>query len=180
VNNSEERKLVNFITQSQLLKEVSSSDHDQLLGAKANKPLSGIPSCFKRVYGVRESDRAIDAFNLMVLKKVEGVAVLDDQGKLVSALSIRDLKMIHSDAKLFWRLSGTVKNFIIKLRAEYENEYHQPRRLTFATKEAKISELMKMLIDNHIHRVFIINSIQDRIPIGIVTIKDLLNEFISS
>jgi CBS-domain-containing membrane protein len=73
---------------------------------------------FKEVISVSEDDKALDAFYLMVERDIQGLAVIDKEGKLVGNLSIRDLKIIGPDVEMFWRLQQTVKNFLVKVTAE--------------------------------------------------------------
>lgn len=63
------------------------------------------------VLTVQENTKAIVAFREMATSGVSGLAVLDSNGKLVDNISLRDLKGIHPDAKIFWRLWNTVKAF---------------------------------------------------------------------
>ena len=69
---------------------------------------------FKTVLSVKEDDTAIVAFELMVMNNVQGVAVVDSEGKLVGNVSIRDLKIVGPDVSMFWRLQQSVKNFLVK------------------------------------------------------------------
>ncbi len=72
------------------------------------------------VLSVSEDTPALDAFNMMVTKQVQGLAIVTEDGRLRGNLSLRDLKLIGSDAALFWRLHQTVKQFVTKLRAEWQ------------------------------------------------------------
>jgi len=129
------------------------------------------------VLSVTEESTAIDAFNLMVEKNITGLAVVDEKEALKGNLSLRDMKLISYDARLFWRLQQTVKNFIIKLRAEWATKHGRPRTLVTVTESNTIGDVIRLLSENKIHRVYIVDS--DKKAIGVITLKDILLEIIS-
>jgi CBS domain-containing protein len=73
------------------------------LGSIKNKPLKEIDGAICKVISVKSS-KTIEAFNHMVAKDIGGVAVVDDHDQLVGALSLRDIKLLSSDLRFFWRL----------------------------------------------------------------------------
>jgi len=91
---------------------------------------------FKEVISIEEDAIAIDAFNLMVEQNISGVAIVDQTGKLKGALSLRDIKLISYDARLFWRLKQTIKNFLIKLKNEWETRHARPHRVVSVSRNA--------------------------------------------
>ena len=50
------------------------------------------------------------------------MGVINNEGILIGAISIRDLKEISVDTRMFWRLYQTVKNFLLKVRRENSEE----------------------------------------------------------
>jgi CBS domain-containing protein len=52
----------------------------------------------KGVLSVTEENEAIDAFTMMATKEVTSVAITNNEGRLRGNLSLRDLKLIGSDA----------------------------------------------------------------------------------
>lgn len=89
------------------------------IGPKVDKPVSDMVGVLKEVISIKESQPAVDAFNLMVKEAITGVAIVDDNGHLVGNLSVRDLKAMAPDGGLFWRLYGSAKTFLEKLHSEY-------------------------------------------------------------
>jgi len=168
--------MYNLVTQSQVVTFLRK--HLDLLGGKKDKPVGECKHFFKEVVSVQEDATAIDAFNLMVDRSISGVAILDSKGNLKDNLSLRDMKLISYDARLFWRLKQTVKNFLIKLKAEWESRHERPQKAVFATRQNTLEEMIKMLADNKIHRVYIIESEHDKKPIGVVSLKDVLLEIL--
>jgi hypothetical protein len=65
----EDRKLINVITQSQLVSFVAKNLH--LLGSKKNKRVADMPNVFHDVEKVLDSDLAMEAFKKMYTKVCE-------------------------------------------------------------------------------------------------------------
>ena len=91
---------------------------------------------FKTVISVKEDDSAFTAFELMVEKDIQGVAVVDSDGRLVGNLSIRDLKIVGADMSMFWRLQQSVSNFLIK---GTPHTAHLPRNRTACERSFTVS-----------------------------------------
>jgi len=169
----ESQRLVGLITQSQVIQFLFKNLG--MLGEKKNKPLSAMTSTYsKEVFSIGYKERAIDAFRMMVTKGVSGLAVLDDNGVLVNSISVRDLKTIGADARLFWRLYQTVNNFLAKEKKEFTDK---PRHPIFATPQDTLEDVIKLLATKQIHRLFVVDG--NHKPIGIISLKDVLLEIIS-
>jgi CBS domain-containing protein len=169
------RKFNNLVTQSQVVDFLAKNLHR--LGGKANKLVKDCQYAFKpRVLSVTEDSIAIDAFYSMVDKGVSGLAVTDGSGVLRGNLSLRDLKLISYDARLFWRLQQTVGNFLLKLRSEYAAK-GRPTSLITATEKDTIGMVIRTLSENQIHRIYIVDN--DKKAIGLLSLQDVLLEIIS-
>jgi len=146
-----------------------------MIGDKKNKPISAMNSIWsKKVISVGYKEKAIEAFRTMVTKGVSGVGVIDDHGVLVNSISIRDLKTIGSDARLFWRLYQTVNNFLAKEKKEFSDK---PRHPIYATPQDTLGDIIKSLATHEIHRLFVVDG--NHKPIGIISLRDVLLEIIS-
>jgi CBS domain-containing protein len=171
------RQMFNLVTQSQVIDFL----HKNItrLGDKAFMPVGEIKGVLKPVISVKEESLAIDAFNLMVEKNISGIAVVDENGALKGNLSLRDIKLISYDARLFWRLQQSVKNFIAKLRTEWQSKHGRPRKLKKVKATATLQEVIKTLAENKIHRVYIWDPVTKKAE-GVISLKDVLSEIISS
>jgi CBS domain-containing protein len=171
------RQMFNLVTQSQVV-EYLAKNLDRIGAGKVNKPLRQCEVVWKpRVLAVKEDSPAIDAFNIMVDKGVSGLAVVDNSGVLVGNISLRDLKLISYDARLFWRLQQTVGNFLTKLKTEYTAKHGRPSSLVTAVETDTIGTCIKALADNSIHRIYVIDS--GKKPVGLLSLKDVLLEILS-
>jgi len=176
VVDTETGKLFNLVTQSQVISWLHKNL--SIIGGIQNKPLGECASLLKTVISVEEQQLAFDAFKLLTQKNISGVAVVDQSGKLTGALSLRDIKLLSHDARLFWRLQQTVHNFLVKLRHEFQERHKRPHRVVFATKDTTLGEVIAMLTENNIHRVFIVSDGHDKKPIGLVSLRDVLKEIL--
>ena len=128
---------------------------------------------------MREGDVALAAFELMVQKNIQGVAVVDGEGRLMGNLSLRDLKILGPDASMFWRLQQTVNNFLVKVRHDHAaREGGRRRHAIFVLPQATIKDVIVALRRYHIHRVYVVNDRKERKPVGVISLRDILLECI--
>jgi CBS domain-containing protein len=173
---NKERQMFNLVTQSQVIDWMAANLHR--IGGRINKKVKLCENAFKpRVLAVTEDSIAMDAFNNMVDKGVSGLAVVDGTGVLKGNISLRDLKLISYDARLFWRLQQTVGNFLSKLKHEYAAK-GRPSELITATAEDTLGYVIKSLSEKKIHRIFIVDS--SKRAIGLLTLRDVLLEIINN
>lgn len=172
LDNHTDRKLVNIITQSQMLDIFQK--RMALLGDKANAPVLFKTS--QEVLRVKESDTAISAFEKIVQARVTGIAVVNDSGSIVGNMSVRDLKGIHTDGRVFWRLFQSVKDFMSHVHAEYQRIHGIPKELVSVTENSSIKEAVNLMVKNHLHRVYVVDG--EKKPVGVVSIKDILKQII--
>jgi CBS domain-containing protein len=168
------KQMFNLVTQSQVLRWLHK--HLDIMGTIKHKAVGDCPSVMKPVIHVTEGSDTLKAFQTMFDDNISGVAVVDDSGKLTNTLSIRDLKTIGTDARLFWRLRQTVHNFIRKVRHEGVGE--RPRSVVFATRDDTLAKVIQEMVDHKIHRVFVVDDRHTKKPVGIVSIRDVLLEIL--
>jgi len=172
-----ERKLITVITQSQIVQILNKSLDS--IGERKNKPVVMMDRFIENVYTIHEDAVAMDAFKMMVEREVSGLAVIDSDGKLTGTISVRDLKAISVDARMFWRLYQTVKNFLLKIRKENnETGGDRPRTVVTVKPSDTLETVVKKLAENDIHRIFIVD--EHKKPIGVISLKDVLYEIISA
>jgi len=172
----EERKLITVITQSQIV-NILQKNLD-ILGEKKDKPVNQMDRYFEDIVCVHEDDIAIEAFKIMVEKNVGGLAVIDKEGKLAANISLRDLKVMSTDTRLFWRLYQTVHNFLLKVRKENnETSGDRPRTVVTVKPSDTLETVIKKLAEYKIHRVYIVDD--HKKPVGVISLKDVLHEIIN-
>jgi len=170
------RQMINLVTQSQVVTFLANNLNR--IGTKKDKPVRLVENARKpRVLSVSEDSLAIDAFNSMIEKGVSGLAVVDSSGALCGNISLRDLKLISYDARLFWRLQQPIKTFLSKLSAEYTAKHGRPSQLVTATEDNTLGYVIKTLAENQIHRIYIVDS--NKKATGLLSLKDVLLEIIT-
>jgi len=172
------RALVSVITQSQMVEFIYRNV--ALLGVKRSKCVKDMPYNLHEVYAVKPADIALKAFSLMSEKNVSGVAVTDDNGLLVDQISMRDLKAMMPDGRLFWRLYKTVGEFLSNVKHSHTDPQvgTRPRDVICVTPEDTLETVLGLLVTNRIHRVYIVESKTNKKPLGLITLRDVMLEAI--
>jgi len=168
----ENRTLMGLITQSRLINFFK--EHMDKLGNKKNKPLTMNKHWFHEISSVKTEDIAIEAFKLMTTKNLTGVAVLDDNGKLYGSMELRDLKAIHADGAMFWRLHEPVSTFLEKMKREYRGV---TGHVVTIKPEDTLETAINMMAEHKLHRIYIVDP--DMKPLGVVTLKNILLDIIT-
>lgn len=178
VDNQVSRHPVNLITRSQVINWLMT--HLKDLGTKRYKKVNQCAHFFRDVVSCTENTVALDAFETMVKHNIEGVAVLDEHGKLVGNVSLRDLKVIGADASRFFRLTQTVKNFLVKVRHEvsHADPGSRHRHAIFVLPDATLEEVLWTFNQYKVHRLYVCNERHERKVVGVISLNDLICEFL--
>jgi len=173
-----DRKLVSVITQSQLVE--FAFRNITLLGAKRSKLVKDMPYNLHEVYHVKPNDLALKAFSVMSENNVTGIAVLDDNGILVDQISMRDLKAMAPDGKLFWRLYKPVSDYLnnVKRSRTDPHSLERPNHIITVTPNDTLETVMGLIVNNRIHRVWVVDSVSHQKPIGVISLRDIMLEVI--
>jgi len=115
----------------------------------------------------------------MVKKDISGVAVVDDDGRLIDHISVRDLKLIGVDSGMFWRLQQSVRTFTHALYKDFVKGRHHVRSIVYVTSAATIEDVLNSLVKYKVHRVYIVDSDQDRRLVGVCSHDDIIHQIIS-
>jgi len=164
--------IADVITQSMLIDFLW--QNMEKIGNAVDMPVRDIQGT-NHVLSVKEDTRAIVAFRDMARSGVSGLAIVDQNGKLVGNISLRDLKGIHPDAKIFWRLWNTVKMFKEKALADFP----PPTKITgpvAVTNDDTLSTVVEHMALKHIHRVYVVNDKFSMFPQRVISQTDVLRE----
>lgn len=169
----DQRQILNLITQSQVVRFLS--EHLTELGPKADCPVSQLKSVIKPVFSVNKDIKAIEAFEYMIEKGVAGVAVVNDEGKLIGNISLIDLKAMAPDGSLFWRLFHNVSGFLHKVDEHYGQK--RPSRVQYCSPKQTFKEAITRMVEQNIHRMYVVDD--EHKPIGVISSKDVLFNIIN-
>jgi len=160
--------LITVATQSYLAHLISSNSSRFPI---MHEKISTHKLAYKEVVSVSSDTRAIDAFEVIRSKKVTGVAVVDQSGKLVDNISASDLKLVGADVELLSRVFMSVSEF---LKVDNSKE----RELIFVPTSATIGEVFEKIVSNKTHRVYVTD--ESNKPVGIISIGDVLESVLNS
>jgi CBS domain-containing protein len=121
---------------------------------------------------ISNSTKAIVAFREMVRYEKSGLGVVDDSGKLIDNISARDLRGIHTDANVFWRLWSSITEF----KKREKSEHDLPSHLVSVHVDDSLYTVVEKMATEHIHRVYVVN--HERKPIRVIVQTDILIEII--
>jgi len=133
---------------------------------------------------VLHSERTIDAFKMLKVCNVSGLAVVDDNGKLIGVLSGRDIKRISSTgawiSRLFkpvrvWSVPSSSARFLHTFPLQVSEFVHN--KPIVVRPDDSLSHAITKCVENSIHRVFVVN--EDHEPIGVLSLTDILRELLN-
>jgi len=156
------RHLARFLTQTDILRFVAT--HLDCFGPALDHPVLGSVGTYPAPC-VHESVKTIEAFREMISKKVTGIGVLDDDGKLIGELNIRDIGYIVTVTP-YVELNSTIKEFLEQLRKTEDDS----KTITCGTNDSVHSAITK-INDNRSHRIYVLDS--NNKPIGVISLSDI-------
>lgn len=159
--------ILNLLTQSAIIAYLSK--HIDQIGPAINKTLKELNFEKKPVISIDHNKPAIDAFRLMTENRISGLAVLDNNKKLMANISARDLRSIQQDAQLFERLYYSVGEFVSHVRQENYRAVHPSICCTF---DDTFHKVIMRLAAARIHRIYVVN--EYRHPISVISLHDVL------
>jgi CBS domain-containing protein len=146
-------------------------DNKRILGKRLRKPISLIGSSTSGVSTIKESEHAINAFNMMNNFNITTVAVVNDHGEVSGVISQTDLKVISPDGSLFYKLYQNAKSFV-----DCINLLKDRKQVITVTKSDTFEKVLDLLHDHKIHQIFVIND--SKKPVGLISLKDLVKDVI--
>eukprot|EP00732_Lithocolla_globosa_P005482 Lithocolla_globosa_v1_NODE_5694_length_1200_cov_10.590393.p1 type:complete len:333 gc:universal NODE_5694_length_1200_cov_10.590393:57-1055(+) len=166
--------LTSLVSQAAVIRYIYS--HKDKLGSALNTPLQDV---FKgvdwvknksQVVSVHMNDLMLEACSLMNKHTISGLAVLDDEQKLIGTLSIRDLSALMNEDKLdLSRLRWHVHHFLNYVRQLSIDERFPAISVkktdTFGTLIGKVAS-------TGVHRLFIVD--EHNSPVGVFSTSDVL------
>jgi len=172
----EEGKLVDLITQSMLVDFLW--QNIEQIGQKADKEVKDLanPSHQSQVLTINEGTKAIIAFRQMVREGVSGMAVVDQHGKLVDNISLRDLRGIRPDISVFWHLWSPLSDYKATVREQFPEK--TPKEVIYVLPTDTLYTVVEKMATKHIHRVFVVESVESMKPLRVISQVDILREIL--
>jgi len=167
---------IEMITQTDLLKYLW-----KLLNVVTKMPAQDVSKlAWKRVNESQENlvitcpsnASTLAAFRLMFIHRKNAVAVVDKDGRLIANLSCSDLRGLHR---------GNLDTLLLPVYEFLEISSKDreggllPDQLRNATPDTPLDVVVNMMLESHIHRVWLTNDNDE--PVGVVSITDVLSLF---
>jgi len=156
-------KVMSVVSQSLVVKFLA--DHLGQVGRAGSKSLRDLHLGVKKVVTVDESAKAIEGYRLMDANKLESIAVVGADGKLVAQLSASDLRGLSKE--LFAALDRRISDFTGKAK-----------RVSTCQPDTKLRDVVKQLATGSLHRLWIVD--KDQRPIGVVSLGDVMKALMLS
>ncbi|GAM17650.1 hypothetical protein SAMD00019534_008250 [Acytostelium subglobosum LB1] len=160
-------KIINLVTQSAIVQFLAKHMDD--LGIWSNRTLKDLGFVQKPVISINFHKRALEAFQLMAEKRVNGIAVVDDRNQLLANISARDLRELLNENRLFDDLYKSVGEFVTKVR---QQDYRGVHPSICCSQEDTMRKLIMSMAAAKVHRVYMVDS--DRRPTGVISLHDIL------
>jgi len=174
------QKVCNLITQSRIIALL----HAMNL-SKSKRTLKELNLDRTDVISIINTDTAFQAFQLMMQKKMSGLAVVNDNGELVGNISLSDIKLIGWNAD-YWNLLGfQIKDYLSQIANHPEfviRDYNfwtldRPHNVVLRCKsDDTISSVMRIMCFFRVHRVYVVS--ENNKPIGVVSMGDILSHIV--
>jgi CBS domain-containing protein len=167
------RSLERIVTRADILKFVKQNANYYHFHDLLNMPVSFAIEGQSEITMANDNTPCIDAFRLMVAKKIHALPIVNDDGVLVGNLSVRDVEASFNDKNAV--LSSPVGEYLEKV---LKTNPKAPEKVISTTKEDSIQHAIELMIDNHIHRVWVVDT--NNHPIGVISASDICRIFAMS
>jgi 5'-AMP-activated protein kinase regulatory gamma subunit len=167
-------QLVNIISQSSLIQIISQYCVDITVD-EPDLAISDLPSVGSTpVLSVNKSESVINTFRILDLKNKSGIALIDNNGRLVGTTTGKDLGLFLKNPTLD-TLNLPIFEHLQKIRAELI-DIKTPCISVFP--QDKLSRAVALLAATRVHRVFVVSDETHYHPIKVISITDILNYLI--
>jgi CBS domain-containing protein len=125
---------------------------------------------FTTVYTLPQSATALRAFRLMAERRVHNVGIVNDSGKLVDTISVRDLRGTGPETPHFRRLWQSLGEFKEAVRTRFPETDVVQTILPSDTFE----RLVKKMHEHKVHQVYVIDNETNSRPVDVIRNGDIL------
>mmetsp|Transcript_31615 Transcript_31615/g.58497 ORF Transcript_31615/g.58497 Transcript_31615/m.58497 type:complete len:377 (-) Transcript_31615:257-1387(-) len=133
---------------------------------------SGLPYR-KDIVKIADDASAASAFELLDSKRLSGIAVVDEDGKLIGNTSARDIKNAVMDAGRIG-MDMDILSYLARVRQSQvvKNDKYPSCHVH---EDATVGNVVNLLAKTGFHRVFVVDD--DMRPVGVVSFADIINFF---
>ena len=125
----------------------------------------------KDVVAIADTVKASVAFELMDSKRLSGIAVVNDDGRLVGNVSAKDIKRAVLDPT---NIHLDILSYLAIIRQAEANDTRHP--YCHVTGNASVGHVVNMMASTGFHRVYVVDT--DSKPIGVISFSDIIKHVI--
>eukprot|EP01124_Arcella_intermedia_P023153 TRINITY_DN3611_c0_g1_i1.p1 TRINITY_DN3611_c0_g1~~TRINITY_DN3611_c0_g1_i1.p1 ORF type:complete len:314 (+),score=70.27 TRINITY_DN3611_c0_g1_i1:115-1056(+) len=163
-------KLEQFITQSDLVRVIHEK---KLFGGLENKTVKELSLGTASVITIKNTERVVEAFKKIVIKKITGVGVVDENNKIVGQVSSSDIKCISTTGEMIQQLYLTYPEY----RKNLEETYKVPLKTITVSESDTFQTVIATLVSNKLHRVFVAG--EDNSLISVISLTDIIKKLVT-
>jgi len=167
----EQGHVVNIISQSSVIQIITQHCVD-LVGNDTDRKISELGSVGSApVLSVNKSETVINTYRILDIKNKSGIALTDQNGRLVGTTTGKDLGLFLKNPSLA-TLNSSIFEHLQKIRAELI-DIKTPCIAVFASDT--LARAVALLAATRVHRVFVVDDEEHYRPIKVISITDILN-----
>jgi len=156
---TEKGKIVGNVSQMDVIQFLHRNSHQFEKAMKKRLSQVGLDS--GSIISATEEEKVIDAFSAIATSSIYGIAIVNKEGVLCGNISATDVKGITYET--FWKLELPIKDYLSERRR---------LPLVVCGPEDTIGEVVRLLAEKRVHRVYVIDDIGK--PINVVTLTSIM------
>jgi len=125
------------------------------------------------VESVSRNKTLFEALQAMLTKNLNAMAVLQEDGKLLGALTFDNIQFILG-GQAYGQLSRKCGDIVLQLQKD-DKERHDVAYVSVSP-ETSLEDTIKRVVGHRIHRLWVLDN--DNKPVGIVSLTDILSAFV--
>jgi CBS domain-containing protein len=143
----------------EFLKNEFDKGQDEILMTLGKRTLMTSITTRSEVFCVSKDTKLREAFEDIALNQLSGLAVVDDDNKLVGNLSASDIE-------------GLTEQTFYSVIDQTLGEITKGQELVFLTKQNTFEDAVRTMQKHRVHRLYILS--QDKVPVGLITATDVM------
>lgn len=165
----QEGHLTSVLTQTRLVRYLSNRTNE--IGPIANIPIERLGLGNNPVIGIKHTEPAINAFLKIYQYNIGGVAVFNDEDKIIGNISISDLKDVGFSLDMFRKMFVKAKQFLYR-----KIEGADVPRVVWVSKKSDITEILIKFRQHWIHRIYMLDP-NTRKAVDVISASDMISVF---
>jgi len=158
------RKIHRLVTRSDILRFIKTKSDESIFDEILSQPVSFCCNPQKRnIITVSEIMNTAEGFRLMLSHQLHGLPVVNSEEVLVGNLNARDVNIYFADKEA--DLGSSIRDFLERVKAN--NCYV----LVTCTMNDKIQRAVDLMIENRVHRVWVVN--ENNHVISVISATDI-------